>query len=69
MTRMETRNLSIMLIGAALICGGYAFAASGVMWAGAALSLVGSLVLLASVMLITRDSRRNRNDRLCRRLE
>ena len=60
MTLIEKRNLSIMLIGAALICGGYAFAASGVMRAGAALSLVGSLVLFAGGMLITRDSRRNR---------
>ena len=60
MTRIEKRNLSVMLIGAALICGGYAFVASGVMWAGGALALVGSLVLFAGGMLITRDSRRNR---------
>jgi ABC-type uncharacterized transport system permease subunit len=59
MTRIEKRNLSITLIAAALICGGYALARSGVMKAGVALSFIGSLTLFAVAVSAWLNTRRN----------
>ena len=59
MTRIEKRNLSIMLIGLALICGGYALAKSGVMRAGVALSFVGSLTMFAVAVSAWLNTRGN----------
>lgn len=58
MTRIEKRNLSIALIGFALICGGYALAVSGTLGPGVALSFVGSLTLFAGAVSAWLNTRR-----------
>ena len=63
MARIENRNLSIILLGGALVCAGAILTVSGNEAAGVPVSLVGTLIMCISSVLATLKSRSERSRR------
>ncbi len=63
MARIENGKLSIILLGAALVCAGAILTVSGNEKAGVPISLVGTLIMCVSSVMTTLKSRQERSRR------